>query len=124
MKVLVCGGRNYRDYTHVKRTLDYLRLHYDGFELLIHGGAKGADTLAGMWALERGVHIAIVPALWDHYGKAAGAMRNSAMLALNPSLVVAFPGGRGTLNMKGQAEQHGIEVIEIGAAVSAPDLPF
>lgn len=46
---------------------------------------------------------------WNLYGKAAGAIRNTAMLDDHtPTLVVAFPDGKGTANMVRQAMARGI----------------
>jgi predicted Rossmann-fold nucleotide-binding protein len=81
--------------------------------IIVHGAARGADSLAALWALERGVHAAAVPARWETYDKSAGRLRNSAMLALRPDMVIAFPGGIGTADMKRRARQAGIAVHEI-----------
>jgi hypothetical protein len=88
-------------------------------QLLVHGCATGADTLAAIWAMERGIQPVGCPALWDFYGKKAGPIRNGAMTLLKPQLCVAFPGGNGTANMIVQAEQAGIRVID---AVNNSDL--
>ena len=110
MKVLVCGGRWFGGSAALELTLDRLSAH--GIDMVIHGGAKGADYLAGCWAEKRGIHQAIVPALWKTYGKAAGMIRNRAMLTLRPDLVVAFPGGTGTAGMVNEARRAGVTVLE------------
>lgn len=107
-KVLVCGGRDYGEADKVEEVLSALDP-----SLIIEGGARGADSLARLWATKNGVHVCTVNALWDFYGKRAGPIRNSAMLALKPDLVVAFPGGRGTADMVAQAREAGIEVLEV-----------
>ena len=112
MIVLVTGGRDYNDRDTVRKTLDRVHAEHH-IRLLVHGCATGADTLAAIWAMERGIQPAGCPALWDFYGKVAGPVRNTAMLLIKPHLVVAFPGGSGTANMVGQAKQAGIEVIEV-----------
>ena len=113
MIVLVCGGRDYADRKAIQRTLV-------GSgplpSLVIHGGALGADYLAAEVAAENGIHCAEVEALWDHYGKAAGPLRNAAMLRLRPDKVIAFSGGRGTENCVAQAEEAGIPVERISDA--------
>ena len=93
MKVLVTGGRDYHG--EVALPLDLLHQWF-GITMLIHGGARGADSKAGAWATSKGVHVAVVPAQWGHYGKAAGFKRNEAMLQLGPEYCIAFPGGNGT----------------------------
>jgi hypothetical protein len=118
MIVLVTGGRDYNDANKVRETLD--RVHKEHhIQLLVHGCATGADTLAATWAIMRGIQPVGCPALWDFYGKMAGSVRNGAMLRIHPGLVVAFPGGTGTANMVGQAKQSNIRVIE---AVDNSDL--
>lgn len=109
--VLVCGGRDYRDEAAAFAFLDNLHKRRP-FDLVIEGDADGADRLAKRWCFSRGVHCATVPALWSKRGRAAGPMRNLAMLKLKPDAVIAFPGGRGTENMKQIARDAGIPVVE------------
>ena len=54
MRVLVCGGRNYVDRQALYHALDELH-RLRKFELLIAGGARGADTLAEKWANDRNI---------------------------------------------------------------------
>lgn len=67
---------------------------------IIHGGARGADSLCGAWARDNGVPEIVMAAQWDKYGKQAGSMRNQWMFEiLQPTYAVAFPGGVGTEHM-------------------------
>lgn len=102
MKVLVCGGRAYKDRDFVFHTLDAIHSKHH-ISILIHGGASGADSLAREWAHLKGVPCATVQANWARHGVAAGPIRNRSMLLLEPDAVIAFPGGRGTANMVGAA---------------------
>ena len=112
MRVLVCGGREYRDYDRLKRTMDALDESSSGpIDIVIHGGARGADTLADRWACERGIHVAVVKAQWERYGRSAGPRRNRAMLLLKPDVVLAFPGGPGTADMDRLAREAKIAVF-------------
>lgn len=111
MKVLVCGGRNYTD-KHKMWMLLY-ELIWINDDLLIHGDAKGADSLAGEWARVAGIQEVICPANWEIHGRSAGYRRNKMMLSLKPDLVLAFPGGPGTANMIKLAEEAGVEVRQI-----------
>ncbi len=109
MKVLVCGGRDYDDYPAVAKMLGNLSVRPS---LIIHGAARGADTLAAKWAVMTDTPIMRFPADWQRDGKAAGPIRNSRMLAEGrPDLVVAFPGGRGTADMVAKARKAGVPVI-------------
>ena len=110
MKLLVCGGRDFNDRDFLFKSLDQLHAEHH-FSLLIHGGAKGADKLAGEWAADRGIEFKIFPADWDQYGRSAGMIRNRQMLNQKPDLVVAFSGGRGTQNMINISEAAGVNVI-------------
>ena len=75
--------------------------------VIVAGGAAGADFLAKVWALDHmkgdpRVRYLEFPAEWDRYGKAAGAIRNQAMLKHSqPAHALAFPvlPARGTLDM-------------------------
>ena len=109
MKILVCGGRDYSDWD----SLDVILCAHKP-TLIIHGGARGADSLAGWWARCRLVPVRVFPADWSKYGKAAGIIRNKQMLDEGkPDLVIAFPGGRGTANMIEQAKAAGVRVIAL-----------
>jgi YspA, cpYpsA-related SLOG family len=107
MRVLVCGGRNYNDRAAVFRMLDALAP-----SVVITGGCPtGADMHADRWTYERGVQIEHHPADWERYGRAAGPIRNQAMLnEARPDLVLAFPGGKGTADMVKRAEVAGVAV--------------
>lgn len=112
MIILVCGGRKYNNRARVYSTLT--RIHtLKPIEVLIEGGAKGADTLAREWAKDAGVHCATMPALWNKLGDAAGPPRNRAMALLRPTLVVAFPGNSGTRDMMNTAIRNNIKLLII-----------
>lgn len=82
-------------------------------DLVIHGGASGADNIAGRWAFLAGIREYVFGADWATHGKAAGPIRNQKMLDEGkPNLVVAFPGGKGTANMINLAADAGIEIWE------------
>lgn len=110
MKVLVCGGRDYTDSRYLFGYLDALHA-VTPITDVIHGAARGADMLAHEWAYQRQVRMWPCPADWKALGKAAGPIRNKAMLDEHkPDLVVAFPGGRGTQNMVELAGRAGVRI--------------
>ena len=112
-RIIVCGGVHFNDYEDFINKMDPLVASYENVTL-ISGHAKGADTLAEKYASEKGIPIKVFPAEWTKYGKAAGPIRNRAMLDYakeqNP-VVVAFWNGesRGTGNMIKQAKKAGVE---------------
>lgn len=64
--------------------------------VIVHGGAPGADSIAGAWAEKRGLRVEVFEALWHTEGNSAGPKRNRRMLDAGAKFVLAFPdGGRG-----------------------------
>jgi len=112
-RVLVCGGRDFHDAALVERTLNDID---PPISCIIEGGAAGADYLGRTWAKLRQRGVETYEAMWARDGKAAGPIRNQAMLINGkPDLVVAFPGGRGTADMVRRARAAGVEVREVVA---------
>lgn len=113
MKVLVCGSRHFQDYERLKKKLDGYNI-----DAIVHGEARGADTLAGRYGKERGIAVSSYPAEWDKHGKRAGTIRNTQMLRQEtPELVIAFMAkdSRGTRNMCDQSIKAGVpvEIVDI-----------
>lgn len=93
-EVIVTGGRDYDDYIMVEEVLEFLQP-----DVIIQGGATGADGLARIWADENGVECFTFEADWEKHGKSAGPIRNKEMITQKSNaIVVAFPGGKGTEN--------------------------
>lgn len=108
MRVLMCGGRNFHNYRAVFQVLKTL-----GPELVVLGGAPGCDTAAQAAAEALKIPVGLYKADWARHGGRAGPLRNKRMLAEGrPDLVVAFPGGLGTLDMTTRARQAGVTVLE------------
>jgi hypothetical protein len=114
MTVLVCGGRDYRDRAAVFRELDAIHAACP-IMLLVQGQCPtGADQHAREWAKTRGVRSRGYQADWRAHGRAAGPIRNAEMLADSGArFVVAFPGGRGTIDMVRRAKAAGVPVRKV-----------
>ena len=111
MRLLITGGRDYSDFQALCTVLDQTH-QATPVTLLIHGGARGADSLAGAWAASRQVPTAVYRANWALHGKAAGPTRNQQMLTEgHPDAYLAFPGGRGTADMVQRCRKQGIKDI-------------
>lgn len=111
MRVLVCGSRGWSDREVIYREL--AKLPSD--TTVIHGAARGADTIAGEVAEELGFAVVSCPAQWSQFGRAAGIVRNQQMLSEeSPDLVLAFPrdlaNSPGTKHMISIARKAGVEV--------------
>lgn len=112
MRVLVCGGRNFRSPAQVAKALDELHARTPITELM-QGGATGADQFAREWANAKPeIKRYVCNADWDIHGKAAGPIRNQRMIEWKPDIVVAFAGGRGTADMVRRAGIAGITVLK------------
>lgn len=112
MKLLVCGGRKYKDYKTLCKVLDNLHKERP-ITLLIQGEALGADKLAKSWAVSRGIPTTNeFHAKWKEFGNAAGPIRNREMLDKGkPDAILAFEGGSGTADMVSAANAAGVERI-------------
>ncbi len=118
-RILVCGGVEWSNIALTEGVLDGFReqYHEKGRPIVIvQGGARGADYIAKAWAEKHGIPGETFKAEWNKYGRAAGPIRNSAMLKTSPDLVIAFPGGRGTNDTVTKAQKLGIEVRKPGRA--------
>lgn len=126
MKVLVFGGRDYNDYETVKKVLNKLHREHE-FTTVIHGDARGADSLGDRWAKEHSIPVRRYPAHWKahdkkcpryckerSYCKRAGIRRNEQMRDEGqPDLAVGFPGGNGTNHMAKLTREAGIKTYRV-----------
>ena len=80
LRVLVCGGRDYKNRRRVFEALDRLTAEH-GALTIIEGGAVGADTFAGEWTcMQRSCQLVTEHADWEKYGRPAGPVRNQKMI--------------------------------------------
>lgn len=111
-RIVVCGGRDFNDDDFLREQLTAL-YHIYGRFVLVHGDAKGADTLAKEWAQHVGLPVEAHPADWKKHGRKAGPLRNVEMLDSGIDYVVAFKGGRGTGHMVSIAHEAGVIVWDL-----------
>lgn len=109
MRILVCGDRNWTNKQAILRELK----DFPKDTTVIHGAARGADTIGGIVAKELGFKIEAFPANWRKYGKRAGPIRNRQMLEAKPDLVLAFHPdlnkSKGTKHMVQISQEAGIK---------------
>jgi YspA, cpYpsA-related SLOG family len=117
MRLLVCGSRTWTTRIQLGWEIEgIVAQHFGEPIVVIHGGARGADRLAGELARARGWRLEVYPARWDTEGRAAGIRRNLRMLRDGlPDLVVAFVDkplahSRGTAHMVAIARAAGLPV--------------
>ena len=112
MRILICGDRDWKLFGPIMREL---RARRKDVTVVIHGCARGADTVAGKVAYSLGIKVERYPADWTKYGKGAGPIRNQQMLDDGkPDLVLAFhediASSKGTADMVRRAKEAGIPV--------------
>jgi len=113
VKVLICGSRDFTDEDTMRKVIASLPADTE----VIHGAARGADSMADRLAKERGLTVLPYPANWGQHGRAAGMIRNRKMLEEGrPDIVYAFFAGPemspGTANMVKVARKAGVAVKE------------
>lgn len=110
MRVLICGSRDWTDEDAIFRALLCLPLD----AAIIHGDARGADTIADRAAEALGIARYPFPAEWRKHGRRAGPIRNRQMLDEGlPDEVIAFRKrgpSPGTDDMVRQARADGVPV--------------
>lgn len=145
LRVLVCGGRSFASWpaagTIWRPTATERFAAYGLFSILdgllddaitsmrsmelVHGDCpRGADAIAAHWAASHPeVQVETHPADWDRFGRAAGPIRNQAMVdSLDPTdphhLVVAAwdRSSRGTASTVAAARKRGLSVLEVVVA--------
>jgi hypothetical protein len=90
MLILICGTRQYRP-EFVKPVVELLKKLDSAKDVIMTGAAPGIDTIALNEAKRLGFQVLACPADWSKYGKAAGPIRNSTMIARKPDRVYCFP---------------------------------
>ena len=124
MKALVCGSREWVEQAPIERELRKL----PPGTIIVHGGCRGADNIAGYVAKQLGFEVRPYPVPkgdWQRFGPAAGHIRNQRMLDEEHlkregiDRVLAFhkdPGlGKGTRDMVRRSEAAGIPVERFAA---------
>lgn len=98
MRVAIVGSRDYPNRTQVEEYVATLEVG----TVVVSGGATGVDTWAVEAAQKRGLKTVVVRPDWATHGKAAGMIRNRAIVE-QADAVVAFwdgqsPGTKHTLD--------------------------
>lgn len=91
MKIGIVGSRRFTDNNLLKEVMqDYLNRDNElNCELIVSGGANGADSLGEKWAKENNIPTLIFKPDWNKYGKSAGFRRNEDIVK-NSDFIVAF----------------------------------
>jgi hypothetical protein len=116
MKILISGSRTAtdNDYDQLKKTLDaYQPTH------IVHGGAKGFDTLAQRYADDNNLPVTVIrPDYEKHAAKLAPLMRNHKLVDVADGVVCFYACAapdrtNGTAHTAKLAEKHGKLLKEV-----------
>lgn len=111
MRLLICGGRHFDEAATILDELTRFHAHRP-VTVLIHGGLPMIGTPAESWARQNDVHVIRYPANWTLLGKQAETRRNLFMLEdSRPDALLAFPGGRHTVELLQRARSISVPVI-------------
>ncbi len=115
MRVAIVGSRDFTDFEKLEHEI-LKRISVDKIEKVVSGGAKGADTLARLFAEKHQIPFVEFKADWARYGRGAGPLRNTTIIE-NADIVFAFPTAtsRGTHDSIRKAKEMGkiVKVIEV-----------
>lgn len=129
MIIVICGSRDaegldlFEPYEkRLYRLFNFLlKKHKPHTLLVIEGGQRGVDFMAGRLAWHLGCGHIIVAANWQHYDKGAGPLRNEWMLQLQPNKVYGlhhdWSQSKGTTNCLSRAESLSIRTKRITVKV-------
>ena len=113
-KLLVSGSRTITDRAKVFQALDFMISDMLNGEdvTIIEGGAKGVDTLAREFAIERKIPYEEHPADWDKNGRAAGYIRNVEMVKEAYVALIIWDGkSKGTAHAMKICEKKGVKYL-------------
>lgn len=110
-RVLVTGSREWDDWQTITGALIEAAAGKPRPVTVVHGCARGADSLAAQAARKLGWEVEDHPADWS-IGKSAGFRRNAEMVALGADVCLAFvrDGSRGATHCAETARKAGIPV--------------
>ena len=105
MNIVIVGSRSFSNYSFMKKCILNI-IDVNIIDYIISGGAKGADSLAEVFAKDYNIRTMIFKPNWKKYGRAAGVIRNTDIIN-NADIVIAFPIGdsKGTYNSINKAKK-------------------
>ena len=111
MKIGIVGSRTFNNYNLFEQVINKIVQEND---IIVSGGAIGADSLAEMYAKIHKFETIIFKPEWEKYGKQAGFIRNSKIVEESDYIIAFWDGNsKGTLDTISKAENLGKQVIRI-----------
>jgi hypothetical protein len=118
-RVLITGSRDWFPTDLIESILERLRARHGAALLIVHGACStGVDATFRAACESAGVDQERHPAAWQDQGKAAGPIRNSAMVRMGADICLAFSRdiawSKGTADCARKAIRAGIPTWLIG----------
>jgi len=88
MKIAIVGSRNFYDFDKLEKFI-FSKVALEKIELVVSGGAIGADSLAERFAYKHKLPKQVFKPDWNKYSKSAGFTRNKLIIE-NVDTVFAF----------------------------------
>jgi hypothetical protein len=115
--VLVDGG-SFTPNDRIYMGIEACHATYGITELLYASSGNKGDRLAAEWCRRKGIKITKPPRIpWANMNKyhprTAAPMRNAAMIAMKPDLLLAFKHGTGLMDMMRRAKAAGIPITKV-----------
>ncbi len=99
MKLAIVGGRDYKDFDTLKKTIYRYFFGKEEnnkdlflFDTIVSGAASGVDSLSARFAIENGINLVEFPADWEKWGKAAGPIRNEKIIEVSDVVLAIWDG--------------------------------
>lgn len=104
-RLAIVGGRDFDDYEELCFWADGFNHPHGVWDCLeiVSGGAKGADTLASLYAEERELALTVFLPDWDQHGRSAGFKRNVQIVDYCDYLIAFWDG-------KSKGTKHSIDL--------------
>ena len=107
----IVGSRGFSDYEKLQFVLMSVKSPID---MIVSGGAKGADSLARRYALENDIPLEEFLPDWNKHGRSAGYKRNQDIVRHSEGVIAFWDGqSKGTLHSINIAKEMGIPVYVV-----------
>lgn len=111
MKTIIAGSRSITDLAYV---INAVATCPWTISEVVSGGANGVDSLGEQYANLHGIPIAVFPADWIRFRRAAGSIRNQQMAEHAEALLAVWDGkSRGTADMIRRAKSRKLRVMVV-----------
>lgn len=94
-KLMVCGSRSITDKAKIFAQIEAFwstELNSSSDIIVVEGGAKGVDQIAGEWASSKGLEVDVHKPDYKKYARGAPIRRNEEMVKISDIILVLWDG--------------------------------